>query len=176
MFTDLVGYTAMMGQSEEKAFRLLDLNRDIHHRLIAKYGGKLLKEMGDGILASFESASNAVYCAGDIQKSAQEEDPDLSLRIGIHIGDVVFKGGDVFGDGVNIASRLEAMADPGGILVSRPVHNNIKNKEGIQSEFLRTEDLKNVKEPVGIFSVIVEALPELMEFNKKDEITIIITK
>lgn len=155
MFTDIVGYTALMEQDEKKAFRLLDENREIQQQLIEKFDGKWLKEMGDGILASFTTVSDAVYCAGAIQKAC-ENNPALFLRIGIHEGEVVFKDKDVFGSGVNIASRLETISPIGGILVSGSVYRNIKNKEGITSKFLGEESLKNVDEPIKIYEVKVD--------------------
>ncbi len=111
--------------------------------------------MGDGILASFTTVSDAVYCAGAIQKACENK-PALFLRIGIHEGEVVFKDGDVFGSGVNIASRLESISQVGGILISGSVYRNIKNEEGIRAEFLREETLKNVDEPIKIYQVKVE--------------------
>ena len=157
MFTDIVGYTALMGEDEEKAFELLEKNRSIQRPIIEEYNGRWLKEIGDGVLASFNAVSDAVYCAKAIQKACINE-PDLKLRIGIHEGEVVFKGDDVFGDGVNIASRLEPLAPIGGILVSESVSRNIENKKGIKIEFLREETLKNVKHPVKIYQVEVEGL------------------
>jgi len=154
MFTDIVGYTSLMGKDEQKALELLKKNKKIHKRLIAQFNGKLLKEIGDGILASFSSVSEAVYCAGAIQKDAKEE--EISLRIGIHEGEVVFQDNDVFGDGVNIASRIEALATTGEILLSESAYKNIKNKEGIRAEFVKEETLKNVDEPVRIYSVSVD--------------------
>lgn len=154
MFTDIVGYTALMGKDEEKAFALLKKNRQIQKPIIEKYGGKWLKEMGDGVLASFSTVSDAVYCAASIQ-FASEKEPDLKLRIGIHEGEVVFDSDDVFGDGVNIASRLESLAPEGGIWVSESVSRNIQNKKGIETQFVREEQLKNVKDPVRIYEVNV---------------------
>lgn len=159
MFTDIVGYTKLMGEDEEKAFELLKKNRKVQRPLIEAFSGRWLKEIGDGVLASFDTVSDAVYCAGAIQKACENE-PDLKLRIGIHLGEVVFEGEDVFGDGVNIASRLEPLAPPGGIMVSESVHNNVLNKKGITSEFVREENLKNVKQPVRIFQVKVLEIPE----------------
>ncbi len=154
MFTDIVGYTALMGKDEEKAFALLEKNRQIQKPIIEKYGGKWLKEMGDGVLASFSTVSDAVYCAASIQL-ASEKEPDLKLRIGIHQGEVVFDSDDVFGDGVNIASRLESLAPEGGIWVSESVSRNIQNKQGIETQFIREEQLKNVNDPVRIYEVNV---------------------
>jgi len=165
MFTDIVGYTKLMGEDEEKAFELLKKNRSVQRPIIERYNGRWLKEIGDGVLASFNAVSDAVYCAGAIQKACENE-PDLKLRIGIHEGEVVFEGDDVFGDGVNIASRLEPLAPIGGILVSEAVHKNVLNKKGIESTFIREEQLRNVREPVKIYSVQVEGakpvvIPEL---------------
>ena len=134
MFTDIVGYTALMGSNEDKAFRLLRKNRDLQRPLIKKYRGEWLKEMGDGILASFNTASDAVRCAGEIQNEAKKA--GIPLRIGIHEGEVVFEGGDVLGDGVNVASRLEEMAEEGCINISGAVYKDIKNKAGISIEFV----------------------------------------
>ena len=111
MFTDIVGYTSLMGKDEDKAFQILRTNRKIHRPLIEEYHGTWLKEMGDGILASFNSASNAVRCASKIQVASQKE--GVLLRIGIHEGEVVFDENDVFGDGVNVASRLQEIAKEG---------------------------------------------------------------
>jgi adenylate cyclase len=144
MFTDIVGYTSLMGDNESKAFELLKKNRQIHKPIIKKHGGKWLKEMGDGVLASFSTVSDAKIC---------ESIRDLTLRIGIHQGEVVFEGEDVFGDGVNIASRLESIAPIGGIYVSESVFRNIQNKEGVKADFVKEETLKNVKHPVKIYEV-----------------------
>ena len=102
MFTDIVGYTALMGSDEDRAFEVLSQNRDIHSKLIEQFNGTL-KEMGDGMLISFNLASDAVRCAIEIQKVCKEQ--DIPLKIGIHEGEMVFVGSDVLGDGVNIASR-----------------------------------------------------------------------
>src|SRR5687768_10168327 len=152
-FTDIVGYTALMGEDEQKAFGLLRKNRQIQQPLIEQYGGKWIKELGDGILASFSTVTDAVLCACTIQQSCNKI-PDLKLRIGIHLGDVVFENNDVFGDGVNIASRLQALAPIGGIWVSDSVYKNIANKKEINTKFVRQEVLKNVKEPVHIYEVM----------------------
>ena len=108
MFTDIVGYTSLMGSDEKKAFDILRKNRRIHWRLIRKYKGRLLKEMGDGMLASFPSSIDAVKCGLAIQKAVQEL--EIPLRIGIHQGDVIFEKSDVLGDGVYIASRIQGIA------------------------------------------------------------------
>ena len=176
MFTDIVGYTALMGIDEEKAFDLLRKNRQIQKPIILRYNGLWIKELGDGVLASFSNVTDAVLCAGSIQKATAGID-DLQLRIGIHLGDVVFENDDVFGDGVNIASRLLAQAEAGCICASESVHSNVANKKGITTNFLREEILKNVKEPVRIYevsvdpSVISEQTVETKQSSQQDGIS-----
>jgi class 3 adenylate cyclase/TolB-like protein/Tfp pilus assembly protein PilF len=150
MFTDIVGYTTLMGKDEEAAFTVLNKNRALQKPIIEKHRGRLLKEIGDGILASFNSASDAVYCALEIQQNTQAHS-DLSLRIGVHIGDVVFEGEDVFGDGVNIASRIQESAPVGGVLVSEAVQKNVSNKKGIVAEYFEEKQLRGVQEPVKTY-------------------------
>jgi len=157
MFTDIVGYTALMENDEAKALEILEKNRSIQKPNIDKFGGKLHKEMGDGILASFPTVSDAVNCAINIQKASIQES-DLSIRIGIDEGEVVFQDEDVFGDGVNIASRLEALAKPHGIYITHSVYKNIINKEGFEVSFVKEIILKNVSRPVRIYEVKVEGI------------------
>src|SRR5258706_1304623 len=168
MFTDIVGYTALMGEDEEKAFALLKLNREIQKPLIKKFNGQWIKELGDGVLASFTTVTDAVLCAGHIMQSCKEI-PDLELRIGIHLGEIVFENNDIFGDGVNIASRIITQALPGGICISESVYNNVANKKGIKTNFLRAEILKNVKDPVRIYEVTIEPsiFAEITNENKQ---------
>jgi TolB-like protein len=151
MFTDIVGYTALMGKDEDQAFKVLRKNREIQKAIIKKYRGEWLKEMGDGILACFHTASDAVRCAGEIQHAAKKE--GIPLRIGIHEGEVVFEGSDVFGEGVNIASRLEELAEAGSIQISGAVYKDIKNKSGITTELVGEQSLKNIDDPVKIYKV-----------------------
>ena len=155
MFTDIVGYTALMGEDEVKAFDILRKNRELQKPLIAQYNGKWIKELGDGVLASFLTITDAVLCATEIQKTCNK-DCDFKLRIGIHQGEVVFEDDDVFGDGVNIASRIQAIAPIGGIWISESVYNNVSNKKEVNTKFIREEFLKHVKEPVRIYEVIAK--------------------
>ena len=135
MFTDIVGYTALMDEDEQKAFDLLKKNRQIQRPIIEKYNGRWLKEMGDGVLAQFSSAYDSIQCAIEIQKAANEAG-GFKLRIGIHLGEVVFEDADVFGDGVNLASRIQAIADPGGIYISESIQKSIRARSDIQSLYL----------------------------------------
>lgn len=159
MFTDLVGYTALMEKDEHRALKLLQKNREVQKPLIEKHGGTWLKEIGDGTLSSFPSAIDAVNCSIEIQRMLKW-DPQHNLRIGIHVGDVVFEKGDVFGAGVNMASRLESLAEPGGICVSGRVHDDIKNKPDIDAVFLGEKELKNVDHPVKVYALMGEGLAE----------------
>ena len=167
VFTDIAGYTTLMGKDEQKAIELLKTNRALQKSFIEKYRGRWIKEMGDGILASFSTVTDAVVCAGAIQKAA-EAIPNLKLRIGIHLGEVVFENNDVFGDGVNIASRLQALAPVGGIFVSEAIYKNVINKKEITSEFIREEILKNVDASVKIYEVKVESFPDIQKEEASD--------
>ena len=117
MFTDIVGYTAMMQKDERKTQDLVEQQRELIKPLVVKHNGEVLRYMGDGTLCTFRSAIEAVNSAVEIQKALIDEDK-LNLRIGIHIGDIVFEGDDIYGDGVNIASRIEPLSEPGGICIS----------------------------------------------------------
>ena len=138
MFTDIVGYTALMGNDEKKAFELLRKNRQLQKPIIEEFNGRWIKELGDGVMASFNTVSDAVNAAIKIQQACNDA-KDFQLRIGIHLGEVVFENDDVFGDGVNIASRIQALATPGGIWVSESVHNNVSNKIDIETEYVKTD-------------------------------------
>ncbi len=151
MFTDIVGYTTMMGQDENKALELLRFNRSIHLKAIEKYRGRLIKEMGDGVLAQFSKPIDAVSCARDIQFEA------ISLtgkiRIGIHLGNITIENDDVFGNGVNIASRLQSVAEPGGIFISDTIYQEIKNETSIKTKYIGEVLLKNVKNPITTYTI-----------------------
>ena len=157
MFTDIVGYTALMGKDEKKAFELLDKNRQIQKPIIEQYNGRWIKELGDGVMASFNTVSDALDAAIKIQQTCNAS-KEFKLRIGIHLGEVVFENDDVFGDGVNIASRIQAIANPGSIYLSEAVHNSIANKKEFQTKFVTEQKLKNVKRQEKIYQVIAEGI------------------
>ncbi|HEU0111621.1 MAG TPA: adenylate/guanylate cyclase domain-containing protein, partial [Flavisolibacter sp.] len=161
MFTDIVGYTALMGVDEEMAFDLLNQNRQLQAPLIKKHGGKWIKELGDGILSTFSTVTDAVNCACSIMEGCRSIDA-LELRIGIHQGEVVFENNDVFGDGVNIASRLQSVAEIGTIFISETVRNNIANRKDIRTRFIKEEVLKHVKDPMRIYEVVTDEGPKEM--------------
>jgi len=158
MFTDIVGYTALMGSDEDRAFKVLRKNRAIHTDLIKEFNGTLIKEMGDGMLVSFGLAHDAAQCAIEIQKRAREE-LDGQLRIGIHLGDITFENEDIFGDGVNIASRLQSITDPGGIYISESVYNAIRSSKDISTQYLGEVKLKNVNYPFKTYYIKEKGLP-----------------
>jgi TolB-like protein/class 3 adenylate cyclase len=174
MFTDIVGYTTLMGEDEDKAFDLLQKNADLHRSIIAQHRGDFIKEIGDGILISFSTNAAAVRCAIDLQKASRKL--GYKLRIGVHEGDLVFQKGDVWGDGVNIASRLQEIASPGKILVSGAVNKDIKNKADISTKYLSKKTFKNVVEPIKVYQVIIEndntnSTPSVIAGSKKFELT-----
>ncbi|MFC1513521.1 adenylate/guanylate cyclase domain-containing protein [candidate division KSB1 bacterium] len=158
MFTDIVGYTTLMSKDEHKALDVLQRKRDTLKPFIAKYNGEFLKEIGDGTLSSFTSAVEAVTCAIAIQRTLKDE-PDFNIRIGIHIGDVVIGESDVFGDGVNVAARIEPLAEPGGISVSEKVYDDVKNKSEIETVYIGEKKLKNVDHPIKVYAIAGEGLP-----------------
>jgi tetratricopeptide (TPR) repeat protein len=135
MFTDIAAYTALMGEDERRARRILERSRELLDRLVPKFNGKVIEHVGDGSLSSFGSAVEAVSCAHEIQE-ALRDDADLRLRIGIHIGDVVLSKGGIIGDGVNIASRIHALAEPGGVCISERVYEDIRNHPEIRATLL----------------------------------------
>ena len=162
MFTDIVGYTALMGDDEQKAVELLDKNRALQKPLIEQHGGKWIKELGDGVLATFSSITDAVNCASAIIRGCKAVN-GLKLRIGIHHAEVIFQNNDVFGDGVNVASRLQAVAPMGGIYISEAVRNNVANRKEFQTRFIGEETLKHVKESIRIYEVIIDDAPGSQE-------------
>jgi TolB-like protein len=151
MFTDIVGYDSLLKEDEKKAFDSRKKNQRIQRRLIKKFNGRWLKEMESGTLASFSSNIDAVMCAVSIQRACKEL--EIPIRIGIHLGDVIFEKKDVLGDGVNIASRIQGLAETNNIVISERVHDDIKNKEGLEIEFLGEQALKGVAKPIGIYKV-----------------------
>jgi class 3 adenylate cyclase len=152
LFSDVVGFTSLMEDDEAATLRIIDANELIHRDAIAAYRGRLIKKLGDGMLVSFESARDAVACAQAIQRDIGE-DGRFQVRVGIHLGEVVQDDGDVYGDGVNIASRLQGEVSPGEICVSKVVYDNVKNKEGLTATLLGERMLKNVATPMILYSI-----------------------
>jgi class 3 adenylate cyclase len=158
---DVVGYSRLMGEDEAGTLAALKAHREaLMDPKIAEHQGRIVKTTGDGMLVEFPSVVEAVQCAVEIQKEMVErntgvaEDRRMLFRIGINVGDVIFEGDDIFGDGVNIAARLEAMADPGGICISQAVLGQVKQKLALDLEDLGNTALKNIEEPVRTYRIV----------------------
>ncbi len=157
MFTDMAGYTALMQEDERQAKADRDRQRKVLDESIARHGGKVLQRYGDGTLSVFQSAIASVRSALEIQETLRAE-PPIPLRIGIHTGDVVHDEDGVFGDGVNVASRIQGMSVPGGILISGKVFDEVKNHPEIRTRSLGAFNLKHVKHPMTVFAVTNDGL------------------
>ena len=155
---DVVGYSRLMGEDEDGTLRrMTELREEVLHPLIAEYGGRIVKLMGDGLLVEFASVVDAVTCAeswqnGAAERGATADDYErLTFRIGINLGDVIVEGEDIHGDGVNIAARLEAISEPGGFCISSKVYEEVKNKLPTAFEDLGEQEFKNIREPVRVY-------------------------
>ena len=158
LFSDIVGYTALMGEDSNKALEWVRQAQSFQKKLVEQHNGIWLKEMGDGAMAQFGTALDAVNCAVEIQRHSRA-DFEGDLRIGIHLGDITVEDGDIFGDGVNVASRLESIADPGGIYVSDAIEKAIKGQTEIQAKYLGEIGLKNVEYGVRTYALQGVGLP-----------------
>ena len=160
---DVVGYSRLMGTDEAGTLaRLKAMRRDLVDPLIAAHSGRTFKLMGDGALVEFGSAVDAVTCAIEVQKQVQErnagspEDSRIQFRIGINVGDIIVDGDDIYGDGVNVAARIQALADPGGIYISRGAAEQVRDKVPIKIETRGEQTVKNIARPIEVFCIIAE--------------------
>jgi TolB-like protein/class 3 adenylate cyclase/tetratricopeptide (TPR) repeat protein len=158
MFTDIVGYTALMARDEEAARSARDRHEEVVRPLVGRYHGEWIERTGDETLSSFRSALDAVNCALAIQ-AALQGDPELRVRIGIHQGDVTFDAGGVSGDGVNVAARVRPLAEAGGICISDEVHHSLQGQPDLELESLGERELKHIGRPVEVFAVKGRAAP-----------------
>ncbi|NQT62944.1 MAG: tetratricopeptide repeat protein [Candidatus Marinimicrobia bacterium] len=167
MFTDIAGYTAAMSADEESALKTLRKKRSILKPLIIDNNGTFVKEIGDGTLSYFRSAIDAATCAVKLQQ-ATYDDADMNLRIGVHVGDIVFDDEDVFGDGVNVAARLESMAPVGGVCVSKSVFEELLNKKEFDGIPLGLQQLKGVGRLIDVFALKAKNLihPDPKEYEE----------
>src|SRR5271168_3824715 len=157
---DVAGYSRLMGADEEGTLeRLKSLRRELVDRKIAEHRGRIVKTTGDGLLAEFPSVVDAVRCAVEVQQAMPERntgigaDHPIELRIGINLGDVIVEGDDLYGDGVNIAARIEALADPGGVFVSNTVHDHVRDRLPFVFEDLGEQQVKNIARPIRVYRV-----------------------
>lgn len=168
MFTDMVGYGALTQTDERLAHELLQEHRDLLRSLFPVFGGREVRTIGDAFLVEFESSAGAVECAVEIQRrlyarnAAAAPDKRIWLRIGIHLGDVIHEGGDVYGDGVNLAARIQPLAEPGGICISDQVYLQVKAQIKARFVPMGNRRLKNVQAPMKVFAVFpAEGLPKI---------------
>src|SRR3954462_13557003 len=161
MFTDMVGYSALSQRDDKLALELLEEHRKLLRETFPRFHGTEIKTIGDAFLVEFNSALEAAQCAIEIQRTLAKRDADapaerqIQLRIGIHIGDVIHREGDVYGDGVNIASRIEPLASPGGICLSMDVERQIRNAVESRFEKLAPTELKNISVPMDLFRIVL---------------------
>jgi adenylate cyclase len=173
LFADMTGYTALMQENEHLARSKRRRLKQVLEETISRYNGKILQYYGDGSLSIFRSAIDSVGCAIDMQKQLKQE-PRVDLRMGIHTGDVIMEDEAIYGDGVNLASRIESLCVPGGIFISEKVHDEIKNHASFSTHELGYFELKNVKQPMKLFAIsnegiIVPARGELQGKTKQTQ-------
>jgi adenylate cyclase len=179
MFTDIVGYTSLTESDEELALKLLDDHRKIVRPLILAHNGKEVKTIGDAFLVEFSSAFEAARCAYEIQEAFYKYNADrnskerIVLRIGIHLGDVIHSDRDVYGDAVNVASRIEGLCEPGGISISRQVYDSVRSKmRDVRFESLGSKQMRNVKNEIEVFRIAMpwgEESPSLIQASQGGE-------
>lgn len=156
---DVAGYSRLMSQDEIGTLRTLTAHREIMDRLIAEHGGRIANTAGDSVMAEFPSAVDAVQCAVSVQEALAQttqdnlEDQRLQFRIGVHVGDVMVRGGDLLGDGVNVAARLQSLADPGGICISAATHEYVRKNLMLAYTDLGPQSTKNIEEPIQTFAI-----------------------
>src|SRR3989441_1792918 len=159
---DVKGYSRLMGEDEEATIRTLTAYRELMSTLIQQQRGRVVDSPGDNLLAEFASVVDAVRCAVEIQQALKAKNADLpaqrkmEFRIGINLGDVVVEGERLYGDGVNIAARLEGLAEPGGICIAGTVHDHIENKLALGYEYIGEQAVKNIAKPVQVYRVRME--------------------
>ena len=159
---DVAGYSRLMGENEAATVKTLETYKQVMFSLIKQHRGRLIDSTGDNLLSEFASVVDAVQCGVAIQKELDArneslaEDRRMQFRIGINLGDVIEEEGRIYGDGVNIAARLESLADPGGICISKTAFDQIETKLPLGYEFLGEQEIKNISKPVGAYRVLME--------------------
>jgi TolB-like protein/class 3 adenylate cyclase len=166
---DIAGYSRLMGVDEEGTLRQLKAHRkELVDPKITEHRGRIVKTTGDGMLVEFVSVVDAVRCAVDIQRGMLERNADvpaekrIEFRIGINVGDIISDANDIYGDGVNVAARLEGLAEPGGICVSRIVHDQVRDKLSFSFEDMGEQSVKNIARPIGVHRVQISEFPAVV--------------
>ena len=160
--TDVAGYSRLMGDDEEATIRTLTAYREVISSLIQHHRGRVVDSPGDNLLAEFASVVDAVRCAVEIQQALKVKNAELpdhrqmQFRIGINLGDVIVEGERLYGDGVNIAARLESLAIPGGICISGTVYDHVENKLALNYEYQGEQTVKNIAKPVRVYRVVMD--------------------
>jgi adenylate cyclase len=173
---DVVGYSRLMGEDEETTVQTLTTYRDIISSLIKDHQGRVVDSPGDNILADFVSVVNSLRCAWDVQQEIISRNADLpenrrmNFRIGINLGDVIEAEDRIYGDGVNIAARLEGLAEEGGICISGTAYDQVKNKLPFSCEYQGEQVVKNIKEPVRVYKVLIQKDVDELILDKKLEL------
>ena len=164
---DVKGYSRLMGEDEMATIKTLNTYRTIMTTLIQNSRGRVVDSPGDNLLVEFASVIDAVQCAVEIQKELKDRNTELpknrrmDFRIGINIGDVIYEKNRIYGDGVNIAARIESLADAGGICISRAAYDQVKKKLPLGYEYLGEHSVKNIEEPIRVYRVLME--PEAVD-------------
>ena len=158
MFTDIVGFTGIMRKNESAGISILENQESLINPLVSKHKGNLIKKTGDGYLLEFSSSVEAVQCAMEMQEAIKEynsnqDNLEFHIRIGIHLGDILVMGNDILGDGVNVASRIEPLASPGGICLTEAVYESIKSKINISPRRISNVDLKHIDDKYTIYKL-----------------------
>ncbi len=173
---DVVGYSRLMGEDEDTTVQTLTTYRDVISSLIKDHKGRVVDSPGDNILAEFVSVVNSLRCAWDVQQEIKSRNADLpenrrmNFRIGINLGDVIEKEDRIYGDGVNIAARLEGLAEEGGVCISGTAYDHVKTKLPFRYEYQGEQKVKNIKEPVRIYKVLIEKDVDELILDKKLEL------
>jgi adenylate cyclase len=170
---DVAGYSRLMGEDESATVKTLEAYKLVMFSLVKQHRGRVVDSAGDNLLAEFASVVDAVQCAVAVQKELQARNADLPenrrmrFRIGINLGNVIEEGDRIYGDGVNIAARLEALAEPGGICISKTAFDHIESKLPLGYQFLGQQTVKNIAEPVGAYKVLME--PRVIGGEEKED-------
>jgi class 3 adenylate cyclase len=174
LMADVVGYSKMMGENEERTIEVLRGHREVFDEMLKLHRGRIFNTAGDAILAEFPSAVDAVRCATEVQAALRTRNDHLPpeqrmvFRIGVNLGDVIVQGGDLLGDGVNVAARIQTVAEPGGICISGSVYDQIQNKLSLQFRQMGEQSFKNISQPIRTFSIadLEEGAPASRRMNR----------